>query len=94
MNYVVVLGGIFAVHVLAMISPGQHVLIVTQTAISQTRRIVVVTALGVAAGLTIWSDAALFSLGVVFAQFAWLYGGIKLLGGVYLLYRYQAVTRR
>jgi threonine efflux protein len=81
MNYVVVLGSIFAVHVLAMISPGPNVLVVTQTAISHTRRIGGVTALGVAAGSTIWSSAALFSLGVVFAQFAWLYGGIKLLGG-------------
>jgi threonine efflux protein len=86
MNYVVLLSGIFAVHVLAMISPGPNVLIVTQTAISHTRRAGIVTALGVATGSTIWSGAALFSLGVVFAQFAWLYGGIKLLGGAYLLY--------
>ena len=80
------LGSIFAVHVLAMISPGPNVLVVTQTAISQTRRAGIGTALGVAIGSTIWSSAALFSLSVVFAQFAWLYGGLKLLGGVYLLY--------
>jgi threonine/homoserine/homoserine lactone efflux protein len=45
MNYVVVLGTILAVHVLAMISPSPNVLVVTQTAISQTRRIGAVTAL-------------------------------------------------
>lgn len=31
-------------------------------------------------------EAALFSLSVVFAQFAWLYDGLKFLGGTYLLY--------
>lgn len=86
MNYAVVLGSVFAVHVLAMISPGPNVLIVTQTALSDTRRAGIVTALGVAAGSTIWSSAALFSLSVVFAQFAWLYSGLKFLGGMYLLY--------
>jgi threonine efflux protein len=86
MNYAVVLSSVFAVHVLAMISPGPNVLIVTQTAISHTRRAGIVTALGVAIGSTIWSSAALFGLSVVFAQFAWLYEGIKLLGGIYLLY--------
>lgn len=86
MNYAVVLGGIFAVHVLAMISPGPNVLIVTQTAICHTRRAGILTALGVAIGSAVWSSAALFGLSVVFAQFAWLYGGLKVLGGMYLLY--------
>lgn len=86
MNYAVVLSSIFVVHVLAMLSPGPNVLVVTQTAISRTRRAGILTALGVAAGSAIWSSAALFSLNVVFAQFAWLYGELKLLGGIYLLY--------
>ena len=60
MNYAVVLSSIFAVHMLAMISPGPNVLIVTQTALSHTRRAGIVTALGVATGSTIWSSAALF----------------------------------
>ena len=86
MSYAVVLGSIFAVHLLAMISPGPNVLVVTQTALGHTRRAGIVTALGVATGSAMWSSAALFSLSVVFAQFTWLYGGLKLLGGMYLLY--------
>ncbi|MCA1737551.1 MAG: LysE family transporter, partial [Actinobacteria bacterium] len=70
MSYAVVLGSVFAIHVLAMISPGPNVLVVTQTALSDTRRAGIVTALGVAVGSTLWSSAALFSLSVVFAQFA------------------------
>ena len=86
MNYAVVLSSIFAVHVLAMISPGPNVLMVAQTALRHTRRAGIATALGVATGSTIWSSAALLSLSVVFAQFAWLDDGLKLLGGTYLLY--------
>lgn len=86
MNYAVVLGSILAVHVLAMISPGPNVLIVAQTALGHTRRAGIITALGVATGSTIWSSAALLSLSIVFAQFAWFYGALKLLGGTYLLY--------
>ena len=86
MNYAVVLSSIFAVHVLAMISPGPNVLMVAQTALRHTRRAGIATAIGVATGSTIWSSAALLSLSVVFAQFAWLYDGLKLLGGTYLLY--------
>src|ERR687885_470648 len=86
MNHAVVLSSVFAVHVLAMTSPGPNVLVVTQTAIGHTRRAGIVTALGVATGSAVWSGAALFGLSVVFEQLAWLYGGLKLLGGTYLLY--------
>ena len=86
MDYAIVLGSIFTVHVLAMISPGPNVLIIIQTALSHTRRAGIVAALGIAVGSTIWSSVALLSLSAAFAQFAWLYGGLKPLGGTYLLY--------
>ena len=54
MDYAVVLGSVFAVHMVAMVSPGPNFLIVTQTAISRTRRTGIVTALGVATGAAIW----------------------------------------
>jgi len=38
MDFAVVLGSVFAVHMVAMVSPGPNFLIVTQTAISRTRR--------------------------------------------------------
>lgn len=60
MGYAVVLSGIFAVHVLAMISPGPNVLIVSQTAISHTRRAGIATALAVATGWHV-ALACLFS---------------------------------
>ena len=86
MTYAVVLGSVFVVHVLAMLSPGPNVLVVTQTAASRSRRAGVLVALGVASGAALWSGAALLGLSLLFAQVAGLYGALTLLGGVYLLY--------
>jgi threonine efflux protein len=86
MNYAIVLSSIFAVHVLALVSPGPNNLIVMQAAMSRDRRAAVATALGIATCSIIWSSTALIGLNVVFAHFAWIYGGLKLLGGAYLLY--------
>jgi threonine efflux protein len=82
----VVLASVLVVHVVAMISPGPNVLLVTQTAMSRTRRAGVLAALGIAAGAAVWSSAALFGLSVVFTQFAWPQRALKVLGGIYLLY--------
>jgi threonine efflux protein len=86
MSPAAVLGSVFVVHLLAMLSPGPNVLVVTQTAASRTRRAGVLVALGVASGAALWSGAALLGLSVLFARFAWLYGVLKLAGGAYLLY--------
>jgi threonine efflux protein len=81
-----VLGSVFAVHVLAMVSPGPNVLVVTQTAASVTRRAGVWAALGIAAGAALMSSAALAGLSVVLAHFAWLHAALGLVGGTYLIY--------
>jgi len=86
MDYAVVLASVFAVHVLAMISPGPNVLIVTQSAISQSRKAGIATAIGIAAGAAFWSSAAILGLSVLFARFTWIYRGLEVLGGIYLIY--------
>ena len=86
MYYAVVLGSIVGIHLLALISPGPNVLIVTQIAMSRTRRAGIMTAVGIATGAALWYSAALIGLNVVFEHFAWLYSGLKLFGGAYLLY--------
>ena len=80
------LAGVGAVHALAMLSPGPNVLVVTQTALADSRRAGVWTALGVATGTALWASAALFGLGLLFAQWAWLTVAVELAGGVYLVY--------
>lgn len=80
------LGGIFLVHVAAIASPGPNFLIVTQTAMSRTRRAGVAAALGIAGGAAVWSSAVVLGLSALFAHFAWLHGALRLLGGIYLVY--------
>jgi threonine efflux protein len=89
-----VLGSVFAVHVLAMMSPGPNVLVVTQTAASGTRRAGVWAALGIAAGAALMSSAALAGLSVVLTQFAWLHAALRLVGGAYLIYLGAKLWRR
>ena len=69
-----------------MVSPGPNVLVVTQTAASETRRAGVWAALGIAAGAALMSSAALAGLSVVLTQFAWLHAALRLVGGAYLIY--------
>lgn len=86
MTYALVLGSILATHVLAILSPGPNLLVVAQTAISRTRGAGIVAALGIATGAAIWSSAALLGLTVLLTHFAWLARGLRMLGGIYLLY--------
>lgn len=80
------LGGIFLVHVAAIASPGPNFLIVTQTAMSRTRRAGVAAALGIAAGAAVWSGSVVLGLSALFGQFPWLHGALRVLGGGYLVY--------
>ena len=86
MSYVVVLLSVMAVHSVVMISPGPTFLVVTQTSISRSRREGVWTALGVACAAFLWSAAALLGVSLFLETTAWLYQGMKLLGGAYLIY--------
>lgn len=86
MSSALVLGSVFVVHVLAILSPGPNVLVVSQTAASRSRRAGVFVALGIATGAGIWSSAALLGLALLFERVAWAYGAIAALGGLYLFF--------
>jgi RhtB (resistance to homoserine/threonine) family protein len=85
-SFLIVLGSITAVYLMAAASPGPNFLIVTRTSAGLSRRAGVLTALGVATTGAIWSGAAVLGLSFVFERFVWLYGVLKLLGGAYLIY--------
>lgn len=86
MSYLAVLGGVMAIHLAAVVSPGPNFLIVTQTSIRSSRQGGLISALGVATAAAIWSSAALFGISVLFETAAWAYSTLKLLGGAYLIY--------
>lgn len=77
---------ILAVLLVGVISPGPSFLLVAQTAVSQSRRAAVFSALGMALGATILCILALLGLKAVLMQFPRAYFGLKLLGALYLIY--------
>jgi RhtB (resistance to homoserine/threonine) family protein len=86
MNIFFLLGSLFVIHILALISPGPNVFVVTQISMRYERYAGVLVALGLASGAAIWSIAALIGLNVIFEYVTWLYGTIRFVGGVYLIY--------
>jgi len=86
LSYLTVLLSVMAVHMVVLVSPGPAFLIVTQTSIGHSRRQGVLTALGVSCATFLWSSAALLGISLFLETTAWLYQGMKLLGGAYLIY--------
>ncbi len=74
------------IHLLAMLSPGPNVLVVTQTAMSRPRRSALAVALGVACGALLLSSGAAIGLGVVIERVELLRGALQVAGGLYLVY--------
>jgi len=68
------------------VSPGPSFVTVAQTSIARARRGGLAAALGMGVGGVIFAALALLGLQALLAQAAWLYLGLKLLGGAYLLY--------
>ena len=71
---------------LMLVIPGPDVLLVSQTAISRSRRSALFAGAGVVTGIAAWATLALLGIGVLFEHFALLHGVIKVAGGLYLLY--------
>lgn len=86
MSYWATLTGIALVHLAVMVSPGPNFLVLTQTSISQPRRTGILTAMGIATGALIWSSSALVGVSFLFEKLSWLYQGVRLFGGAYLVY--------
>lgn len=71
---------------LGAISPGPSFVLVARTAIAGSRRAGLGTALGMGLGGLTFATLALLGLIALLAQVAWLYLGLKILGGLYLIH--------
>lgn len=86
METVLSLVPILAVLAIGVISPGPSFILVARTAVAVSRAAAVSSALGMATGATVLSVAALLGLSAVLHQIPTAYLGLKVLGGIYLLY--------
>ncbi len=74
------------VHLLAVASPGPDFAIVVKQSVTQSRKIVLWTAFGVALGILVHVAYSLLGIGFIISQSIFLFTTIKLLGAAYLLF--------
>jgi RhtB (resistance to homoserine/threonine) family protein len=86
MEYLALLGSLVVVDLLAAMSPGPNFVLITQTAAARTRRQAGAVVGGVLTANLVWCLAVMLGLAAVFDLSPWLFGLVKLLGGLYLLY--------
>ncbi len=72
--------------VVGVMSPGPSFLFVAQTILSKSRSHGIATSLGMGTGAVIFTLLACFGLFLVIKTVPFLYGFLKLIGGLYLLY--------
>jgi RhtB (resistance to homoserine/threonine) family protein len=85
MSYVPQLAAVAGVMLLACASPGPDMISVTSHALAG-RRPGVHAALGIATSHALWATLAVFGLGLILTELAWLYGAIRIAGAAYLVY--------
>lgn len=81
-----VLGPLWLIWVVGVISPGPNFFAVTHVAAAHGRKAGLLTALGITLGSVFWALAGLFGLKIVFALFPWAWTIVKFSGAAYLIY--------
>lgn len=72
--------------IIGVMSPGPSFIFVAQTTLSKSRNHGIATSLGMGTGAMIFTLLACFGLYVVLEKAPFLYGSLKFIGGLYLLY--------
>jgi threonine/homoserine/homoserine lactone efflux protein len=83
---ILVLAGVMAIYIPVLVSPGPNFLVVTQTAVNQSRRHAVYAALGVSSASTVLACVAATGVGILVAGLPWFRHAVQMLGGCYLVY--------
>lgn len=78
--------GVAAIWTVAVVTPGPNFFLTAQLAAGRSRRHALWAVLGIASGTVVWALAGYLGLNALFAAAPWLFLGLKLLGGAYLVY--------
>jgi RhtB (resistance to homoserine/threonine) family protein len=84
--YVLSLASLFAVALAVSIIPGPTNFLLMRISMRQGRWPGVMAAIGTTVGCVIWCVAAAIGLAALFAAAPWLYGALRMAGGLYLLW--------
>ena len=86
MNFPITLISVAVIWSVAVITPGPNFFITVRTALGQSRRNALFTALGTSTGTILWGLSGFFGIALLFRTAPWIYFCLKLLGGSYLIY--------
>ncbi len=86
MEYLIPLAGLALAHFIAAASPGPAFIVALQESVARDRRAGVAAAVGIALGSFLWALLVVLGVGLLLQQAGWLYGTLRLLGGLYLIY--------
>jgi RhtB (resistance to homoserine/threonine) family protein len=83
------------IHFLAVASPGPDFLVVSKNSVSHSRKIGIMTALGVALGIGVHVTYCLFGIAIVISQSILLFNTVKYVGAAYLIWiGYKGIRSR
>ena len=86
MHHALVLVGVFAVFIPALLLPGPDFVAVARASITHGARAGLMTTLGVTAGLCFYATLSLVGLSALLAEFQWMTWAVRILGGGYLIW--------
>ncbi len=86
MDHLIILIGVFAIFIPALMLPGPDFVAVVRTSMTQGTKAGLMTTLGVTVGLGLYASLSLLGLAAVLAEYYWLTWLVRVLGGSYLIY--------
>ncbi len=86
MEYAATFATLFVTLMLVAASPGPAFVMVSQQALSHSRKAGLFAAAGLTVGSLVWVAMVLFGIAVIMREAAWLYTGLRIAGGLYLIY--------
>lgn len=86
MDYPAYLLAIAVFWTIAAVIPGPNFLMVARTAVVHSRSAALRATAGIGVGTATWGFAAFFGVHVLFTVVPWLYAGLKMAGGIYLVW--------
>lgn len=80
------LAGLAVLQLLIAMSPGPAAVLTIRAAANEGARAALMLSLGLALGVTLWAMAALAGLSLVFEVMPWLQTGLRIIGGLFLIW--------
>lgn len=86
MEYLPTFVTLFVTLILVAASPGPAFVMISQQTLVHSRRAGLYAAAGLTVGSLLWVALVLFGIAVIMREAAWLYTGLRVAGGAYLVY--------